>query len=83
MLDRGVRTALNTEYYNNHFINVPGVFYPSFYIVFIICCRQAGNPLAEIASFGMKALKMQKLRVRHFMTRTLGNPNATPPPGTS
>lgn len=45
--------------------------------------RQAGNPLAEIASFGMKALKMQKLRVRHFMTRTLGNPNATPPSGTS
>ncbi|XP_018017668.1 calbindin-32 [Hyalella azteca] len=44
---------------------------------------QAGNPLAEIASFGMKALKMQKLRVRHFMTRTLGNPNATPPSGSS
>ncbi|XP_076066262.1 calbindin 53E isoform X2 [Oratosquilla oratoria] len=30
------------------------------------------NPLAEIATIGMKALKLQKLRVRHFVTRTLG-----------
>lgn len=41
------------------------------------------NPISEIASIGMKALKMQKLRVRHFMTRTLGNPNNDPAPGTS
>ncbi|XP_042892958.1 calbindin-32-like [Penaeus japonicus] len=31
------------------------------------------HPLSEIASMGMKALKMQKLRVRHFVSRTLGN----------
>ncbi|XP_069159654.1 calbindin-32 isoform X5 [Procambarus clarkii] len=30
------------------------------------------NPLAEIATMGMKALKLQKLRVRHFVNRTLG-----------
>nr|XP_053654300.1 calbindin-32-like [Cherax quadricarinatus] len=32
----------------------------------------ANNPLAEIATMGMKALKLQKLRVRHFVNRTLG-----------
>ncbi|XP_042207933.1 calbindin-32-like isoform X4 [Homarus americanus] len=32
----------------------------------------ANNPLAEIATIGMKALKLQKLRVRHFVNRTLG-----------
>ncbi|XP_047468558.1 calbindin-32-like isoform X2 [Penaeus chinensis] len=36
------------------------------------------HPLSEIASMGMKALKMQKLRVRHFVTRTLGNTGAAP-----
>ncbi|KAK8727331.1 hypothetical protein OTU49_009822 [Cherax quadricarinatus] len=32
----------------------------------------ANNPLAEIATMGMKAFKLQKLRVRHFVNRTLG-----------
>lgn len=45
--------------------------------------EQAHNPLSEIASIGMKALKMQKLRVRHFMTRTLGNPNSAAPSASS
>ncbi|KAG0710767.1 Calbindin-32 [Chionoecetes opilio] len=35
------------------------------------------NPLAEIASIGMKALKLQKLRVRHFVNRTLGANSTT------
>lgn len=35
------------------------------------------NPLAEIASIGMKALKLQKLRVRHFVNRTLGTNSTT------
>ncbi|XP_064119969.1 calbindin-32-like isoform X2 [Macrobrachium nipponense] len=37
----------------------------------------ANNPLAEIATIGMKALKMQKLRVRHFVNRTLGTNSTT------
>ncbi|KAL7631223.1 UNVERIFIED_CONTAM: hypothetical protein RMT77_018470 [Armadillidium vulgare] len=41
----------------------------------VVTESQAGNPLAEIASIGMKALKMQKLRVRHFVNRTLGSPS--------
>lgn len=35
------------------------------------------NPLAEIATIGMKALKLQKLRVRHFVNRTLGTNSTT------
>ncbi|XP_071523106.1 calbindin-32 isoform X3 [Panulirus ornatus] len=37
----------------------------------------ANNPLAEIATMGIKALKLQKLRVRHFVNRTLGTTNST------
>ncbi|KAK3859163.1 hypothetical protein Pcinc_034695 [Petrolisthes cinctipes] len=37
----------------------------------------ANNPLAEIATIGIKALKFQKMRVRHFVNRTLGAPNST------
>lgn len=36
------------------------------------------HPLSEIASMGMKALKLQKLRVRHFVSRTLGSTGAAP-----
>ena len=39
--------------------------------VSMFLCSSAGSPLAEIANIGMKALKMQKLRVRHFMSRSV------------